>query len=286
MLLSIVIAVHNAEETLVELLESLKNQVDCHEYEVILIDDCSDDRSRDIIGGYDFLFLRQSENKGPAICRNIGANIAKGDVIVFTDSDCRVADDWLEKIEKRFDSNQIDAVMGKLILDPSTYFGDCISALGFPAGGSIGFDKIWRVDEKGCTDSLSTCNCAIRKNVFEEIGGFDETFPYPGGEDTLLAVSLCKKGYRIYYCPEIIVYHAARSKLKDFVRWQYRRGVSSSIFSKKITEKRSFIKLRLWSIKNILSHNKFDKKLPAILLLLTVGYLVQITGYFLGRKEI
>jgi hypothetical protein len=77
--------------------------------------------------------------------------------------------DWLEHIKNRFNDNTVDVVMGKLNLDQSTYLGDSISALGFPAGGSIGFDKI----------------C-----------GFDETFPYPGGEDTLLAVSLRKRGHR------------------------------------------------------------------------------------------
>lgn len=286
MLLSIVIPVHNAEKTLVDLLKSLNKQVVLHDCEVIFVDDNSDDQSRAIIEEYDFLFLPQSKNRGPAVCRNIGTAMAKGDIIVFTDSDCRVGDGWLEHIKNRFNDSNVDAVMGKLILDQSTYLGDAISALGYPAGGSIGFDKIWKVDEKGCTDSLSSCNCAIRKTVLDEIGGFDETFPYPGGEDTLLAVSLRKKGYRIHYCPEIVMYHAARTKIKDFVHWQFRRGISSYFFSKKITEKSSFIKLRLWSIKNILLHNKFDKKLPAIILLLTVGYLSQIAGYFLGNKEL
>ena len=106
--------------------------------------------------------------------------------------------------------------MGKIVLLPSNFLGDSISALGFPAGGSIGFDKIWKVDAKGFTDSLSTCNCAIRKDAFEKIGGFDESFPFPGGEDSLLAYNLRNLNYRIKYCTNIVVYHAARDSFRGF----------------------------------------------------------------------
>ena len=175
--------------------------------------------------------------------------------------------------------------MGRLIISSSTYLGDCISALGFPAGGSIGFDKIWRVDDQGYTTSLSTCNCAIRKNIFEAAGGFDETFPYPGGEDTLLAYALCRNGCRIKYCPDIKVHHAPRTKLKDFIRWQFRRGISSYLFAQKIPVKSDFIKLRIWSIKNIIATYKTDKKIPLILILLLTGYFSQILGYLLTKMN-
>lgn len=69
---------------------------------------------------------------------------------------------------------------------PSNLLGDSISALGFPAGGAIVFDKIWKVNQDGFTDSLSTCNCAVKKDIFQKMGGFDDSFPFPGGEDSFL----------------------------------------------------------------------------------------------------
>jgi GT2 family glycosyltransferase len=188
---------------------------------------------------------------------------------------------WLEIIHKHFSRNDTEVVMGRLVLLPSTFLGDSISCLGFPAGGAIGFDKIWKVDEKGFTNSFSTCNCAIRKDIFWEIRGFDETFPYAGGEDVFLAYTLRKSNYRIKYCSDVLAYHPARDSLRDFINWQFKRGVSSYIFSKKVSNKKDFISLRAWSTKNIIKHYYKDKKFPLILLLLFTSFITQFTGYIL-----
>ena len=179
----------------------------------------------------------------------------------------------------------MDAVMGKVVLMPSTLLGDSISALGFPAGGAIGFDKIWKVDSEGFTNSLSTCNCAIRKNAFEKIGEFDESFPFPGGEDTLLAYDLRKFNYRIKYCPDVVVYHAARNSFRGFLKWQFRRGISSFIFSTKVAKKSSFLSLRIWSTGNILKTYRHHKIFPMVLFMLGIGVFVQFLGFLFAKNK-
>ena len=181
MRLSVIVPAYNAKTTLPKLLDSLTNQ-SCNDFEIIIVDDYSKDNTPQIAQSYPCRLMQLSENRGPAYCRNIGAKNAGGDILVFTDSDCRVDRKWLDNILKHFSENDCDAIMGRLMLMPSTFLGDSISALGFPAGGAIGFDKIWKVDNEGFTDSLSSCNCAVKKEVFQEVGGFDESFPYPGGE--------------------------------------------------------------------------------------------------------
>ncbi|MDH3346846.1 MAG: glycosyltransferase [Desulfobulbaceae bacterium] len=280
MLFSIIIPVYNGEKTLPELLSSLTRQSYKAPFEVLLVDDCSTDNSAEIISQYDnFTLLRAPKNQGPAVCRNMGAARAQGEILVFTDSDCRLDEKWLENIQSYFDAGITEAVMGRLLLPSSTYLGDSISALGFPAGGSLGFEKVWRVDENGYTNSLSTCNCALLKSVFLELGGFDETFPYAGGEDTLLAHDLLNKGYRIKYAPEMIVHHAPRADLSGFISWQFRRGVSSYIFASKITKKSGFVKQRLRGIKNIILNSLCDLKLPLVIVLLILSYATQIFGF-------
>lgn len=281
---SIVIAVHNAEATLPALLNSLSKQT-YKDFEVILVDDASRDHTVRVAQSYDCSVIALSENHGPAYCRNRGAESARGEILAFTDSDCKVEENWLESIGRHFQEGETDAVMGKLKLIPSNYLGGAISALGFPAGGSVGYDKIWRVDERGYTNSLSTCNCAIKRDVFWTIDGFDESFPYPGGEDTLLAYQLREAGYRIKYCSDVLVYHPARDSLGDFVKWQFKRGISSFLFSKKISKKADFISLRIWSTRNILSTYIGDRKFPLILFLLCTGYLVQAMGFLIGRNR-
>ncbi|MDP2647301.1 MAG: hypothetical protein Q8P24_20400, partial [Desulfobacterales bacterium] len=206
-------------------------------------------------------------------------------ILAFTDSDCIAGNNWLENIQRHFSEDDTEAIMGKVALLPSTFLGDSISALGFPAGGAIGFDKIWRVDPKGFTDSLSCCNCAIKKDIFLEIGGFDGYFPYAGGEDSLLAYKIRKLNYRIKYCPDVLVYHGARDSFRDFVRWQFRRGVSSFIFSTRVSDKVNFLSLRIWSTGNILKTYYRNKKFPLVLFLLGTSVLVQSIGFFFAKHN-
>jgi len=281
---SVIVPAYNAEATLPALLDSLSNQ-SYNDFEVIVIDDSSGDKTPQIARSYPCKLITLPENRGPAYCRNIGVKNARGEILVFTDSDCRVDPNWLTNINNYFSLNDIEAIMGRLVLMPSSLLGDSISALGFPAGGTIGFDRIWKVDQNGFTDSLSTCNCAVKQNVFRTVGGFDESFPFPGGEDTLFAFNLRKRDYRIKYCPDVLVHHGSRDSLTDFVKWQFKRGFSSYIFSSKVSGKKKFLTLRLWSTGNILRHYYNDRKFPLIVMLLSTSFLVQFAGFLYGRHK-
>lgn len=277
MKISIIVPAFNAQQTLPELLESIFIQT-YKNFELIVVDDGSTDTTATIAHSAPCKLIRLQENHGPAYCRNLGVRNAAGDLIAFTDSDCRLSPDWLANMKRHFGSNDFQALMGKLILLPSSTLGNSISALGFPAGGSVGFDKIWKVDAKGFTNSLSTCNCAVKKETFDRIGGFDESFPYPGGEDSLLAYRLNQFGYKIKYCKDVIAYHPARNSLQGFFKWHFRRGISSYIFSKKVDRKKDFLLLRIRSTVNIIRHNCLDYKFPLIFLLLCSSYLTQLVG--------
>jgi len=282
MKISIIIPAFNAQKTLPGLLESISKQT-YKNFELIIVDDASTDDTARIANSAHCKLIRLQENHGPAYCRNLGVRNASGDLIAFTDSDCRINPEWLAIMNRHFRGNDFQALMGKLILLPSSVLGNSISALGFPAGGSVGFDKIWRVDENGFTNSLSTCNCAVKKDTFDRIGGFDESFPFPGGEDSLLAYRLNQSGHKIKYCNDVIAYHHARESLQGFFKWQFRRGISSYIFAKKVDHKKGFLLLRIWSTLNIIRHNCLDYKFPIVFLLLCSSYLAQILGSLSAR---
>ena len=282
MKLSVIVPTYNAETTLPGLLDSISGQI-YEDFELIVVDDCSTDNSSSIVQEYPCTLIQSEKNRGPAYCRNRGAQKAQGDILVFTDSDCIVDRNWLDNIQRHFSQNSADAIMGRLVIKPSTFLGDSISALGFPAGGCIGFDKVWKIDHNGYTDSLSSCNCAIRRDVFLKIGGFDETFPFPGGEDSLLAYHLRRLNYRIGYCPDVLAYHAARDSLGEFFKWQFQRGMSSFIFSKKVSSKKNFLSLRIWSTRNIIRCYFADKKFPLVLFLLCTSFFVQFIGFLSAR---
>jgi len=282
--LSVIVPAYNAEKCLPQLLSALSAQT-YNDFEVIIVDDGSTDQTASLAARSGFSLVKTDGNRGPAHARNVGAAASRGSFLVFTDADCMPQPDWMEAVARRLADEKVDALMGRVVLEESNWLGNTISSLGFPAGGKVGFDKIWKVDAAGNTTSFSTCNCAVRKEVFGTVGGFDESFPYPGGEDSLLARNIVAAGSRIRYCPRAVVHHAARSDFVEFLRWQFKRGISSYIFSKKVTEKNSFLKLRLWSAGNVLAYGIKQRNLLAVACFLALSYLVQFAGLLFARYD-
>jgi len=175
--------------------------------------------------------------------------------------------------------------MGNIKIPKSTFLGDSISALGFPGGGSVGFDKIWRVDAEGYTNHITSCNFAAQREIFHKYGMFDESFPFPGGEDPELSYRWTRKGVKIKYCPDIIVYHKPRKNLKSFIRWMIIRGRSSYLFKQKVDEVGSFIGLRIWSTKNIIKKFAFTPNIILILPLILLSFALQYWGLVLQAAK-
>ena len=95
---SIIIPVYNVEKYIKKCLDSVVNQT-VKDYEVILINDGSTDNSMEIAKKYSFKIINQ-KNQGQSAARNHGIKEAKGDYIVFLDSDDTIEKDYLEKIEE------------------------------------------------------------------------------------------------------------------------------------------------------------------------------------------
>lgn len=101
---SVIIPVYNAENYIANTLDSVLNQT-YQDFEIILVDDCSNDLSEVIIASYQklnekIIYHRQSVNQGAAVARNLALRLAKGRYVAFLDSD----DVWCEaKLEKQIE---------------------------------------------------------------------------------------------------------------------------------------------------------------------------------------
>lgn len=282
---SVVIPAYNDAKRLRQTLRSLQNQ-SFKDFETIVVDDCSADDSFLVAKHAGVKALRQKRNGGPAKARNRGIYEAQGSIIAFTDSDAVVTNDWIERIVEHFrKSPKVGVLMGNTKIKPAGYIGDSISELGFPGGANAGFENMWRVDERGFTDHITSCNFAARKAVFDRYGCFDESFPLAGGEDPELSYRLVKNGVKIKYCPDILVYHDARTSLWSFWKWNVYRGRSNHHFKQRVKRIGGFIRLRLWSTKNILRKNLFNLKLPMIFFLLVLSFIGQQYGYWIERRK-
>ncbi len=225
----------------------------------------------------DVSLLSIPATRGLGYNRNRALEAAQGDTVVFVDDDCWPADDWLPQLLAPLDDPTVHAVMGNVRIRPSTFLGDSISALGFPAGGSTGFAVMFPVDDQGFTTHISTLNCALRDETFTRVGPFDESLIF-GGEDGELSHRISSAGLRVKFQPTALVEHDARSSLPEFGRWFFRRGRAACQFSRRVPAGGT-IGRRLASYKTILWLHRSDPKIVAIVPLLGASIALQQAGF-------
>lgn len=215
--------------------------------------------------------------RGLAYNRNRVIEAAQGEVLVWTDDDCLPQPGWLESLLSALDTPSISAAAGTILIPPSGFVGDSISALGFPAGGSAGFATMFPVHEDGTTDNLPSGNCAIRASVVRELGGFDESMTL-GGEDTEFSYRLRQAGHRVLYCPDATVVHPARTSVAEFCGWSYRRGRAKKQFARKVPVG-GYVGNRFASYGRILKMNATSPKIVLVAPLLGLNLVLQLAGF-------
>ncbi len=228
--ISVVIPTYNRQPFLQKCLESLLNQsYPSSKYEIIIVDDCSKDMTHNCVKLFmerpnapRIVYLSRQNNKGPAAARNLGVNNAKGGIIAFIDDDCIASLDWLECIVAVFSEKPDISVCGT----PCYSTEDIHSADLKPA------EEKYLQFEYAPLSIISTNNCALYKNVFDKIGGFDELFNY-GGEDPDLVYRLLKSGYKVYKTSKLIVFHHPKTGFREMARQSYIFSFTDSLVLKK-----------------------------------------------------
>lgn len=282
--ISVVIPAYNSGNFIENVLNSIEKQK-FRDFELIVVDDCSTDNTWTLLQDFsegssvNVRLIKNEINRGPAASRNFGIKSADGEIIALTDSDCILRDNWLGMIDGEFKDPSIDIVMGKVTIPKSTFLGDSIAALGFPAGGSLGFENMWQVSKDGFTIQIVTCNCALRGDIFKKAGFFDETFPSQFGEDTEFSQRLLRNGIKIKYSPNVVIIHQPRTSVISFFKWALNRGRGRYYLKKKVNMK-NFTRLRLWSTMNMIKKYYKDIKFPLIMLLFLLLVVLQELGYY------
>ena len=284
--ISVVVPSYNPrQEDLERLYQSLVAQT-YGDFEVIIVDDGSDDCSYALLDNPRFRVIRRDKNCGPAACRNAGVEAAASDAVFFTDTDCALAPETLAVAVSLIPHE--DAIMGDTVTRVETCFGKAVALLGFPGGGVLGFDRVWRVQPDGYTNSFSSCNLVFKRAAFNALGRFNETFPVAGGEDTVLARKMIEEGYRIRYSSEQVVYHVEKSSLTAFIKWQITRGRGNYYIRQHVGSVRGYLWLRVWTFKNSLV-KAGPLYAPLVLALILLSVYFQTKGYRLekrGRRDV
>ena len=226
LLVSVIIVNHNGRDFVDDCLTSVLNSNYPH-FDVIFVDNASTDGSlrhvKEKFGGDSRLrFVENSASLGPAVGRNRGAKIAKSKYLIFLDNDTKVDPDWINELTKVLENdNSIGAAQAKLLrmgTDEYDCAGDYLGPLGFLIERARGAKDEGQFDY--ITDILSAKSVAsiIRKDIFDKIGNFDESY-YMYLEETDLSWRVWLSGHRVVFVPNSIVYHAFNTPRKDFKRY-------------------------------------------------------------------
>lgn len=178
MILSIIIPTYNEEEYLPVLLDSIKEQ-SFTDYEIIVADANSTDRTREIAESYGCIVV---DGGLPGVGRNNGAKVAKGEYLLFLDSDLKLTDDYLRDVIYEFRMERAGiAITQMLPLSKKTedkIFHDLANRF------MVSVEKI-KPHGAGCYGIIA------KKSLHDECGGFDESLTF--GEDTDYIERLAEK---------------------------------------------------------------------------------------------
>ncbi len=222
--ISVVVPTYNRAELLRECLKALTNQ-DYSGCEIIVVDDGSTDGTREMVAA-EFPRVRYlwQANRGPAAARNTGIRAGTGEIVAFTDDDCVPPPDWLSQLAAGYARHPDVAGVGSYLDPPDealagnaiAQFEYYLSHVVYAAGDREylgGFEC-----PAGGTNSMS-----YQRSILEELGGFDESFPYAAGEDTELKWRVCQAGHRLLYVPSRVI-HLRPYTWEAFRRQQITHG--------------------------------------------------------------
>ena len=171
---------------------------------------------------------------GPAEKRDLALKYAKGEILAFLDDDAFPTRNWLKKAIANFREPKVAAVGGPAQTPASDGVLQKVSGAVFESylGGGGTRNRYLSIGKKKEVDDWPTVNLLVRKDVFEQVGGFDNTF-WPG-EDTKLCLDILNAGYKIIYDPKAIVFHHRRSDLvkhfKQIGNYALHRGYFAKIY--------------------------------------------------------
>lgn len=263
---SVVVASYNGGKTLPACLTSLE-RLNYPNYEVILVDDGSKDDTQQIVARYlmeledrtqlnvtspaltskpptlavssrpRFRCIRQI-NLGLSVARNTGINASEGEIIAFTDSDCRADEDWLHYLVGDLIRGDFTGIGGHNFLPPED--GWIPAAVMASPGGPAHVMLTDRLAEH-----IPGCNMAFYKWALDEISGFDPIYR-KAGDDVDVCWRLQQRGYEIGFSPTGFVWHYRRATVNAYLKQQRGYGEAEALLVRKHPEYFNDIGSSIW----------------------------------------
>lgn len=225
---SVVVASYNADRTLATCLESLE-RLNYPDYEIILVDDGSTDTTAQIAAHHPRVrFIQHDRNRGLSVARNTGIAVAEGEIVAFTDADCRADEDWLYYLVGELITSACAAIGGPNLLPPED------SAVAAAVMVSPGGPAHVMLDDRRA-EHIPGCNMAFYKWALALVGGFDPIFR-KAGDDVDICWRLQQAGIVIGFSPAAFVWHFRRSTVGAYLKQQRGYGEAEALLVRKHPE--------------------------------------------------
>jgi cellulose synthase/poly-beta-1,6-N-acetylglucosamine synthase-like glycosyltransferase len=228
-IVSVIIPVYNGEKTIRKCIETVLDQdYPKNKYEVLVIDNNSNDSSAEVIKKYPVKYLFENIKSSYA-ARNKGIKNAKGNIFAFIDADCVADKKWLKIGIQGFESENIGCVAGEIKgYKPENYIEQYLT------------DKKELSQEKTLNDSFlpypKTANTFYLKKISEKIGLFEEKWESAGDADLAWRMQL-ETDFKINFVKDAIVYHRHRSTVWSMFKQCLKWGIGSVLLYKKYRNK-------------------------------------------------
>ncbi len=229
-LFSFVIPVYNRPDELRELFASLALQDAGTPFEVLVVEDGSEQDAREVVEEYrGKLEIRyfSKANTGPGDSRNFGMQRAKGGYFLLVDSDCILPPDYLKNLQEALRAEPMDCFGGPDSAHPS--FSAMQQAISYTMTSALTTGGLRGSAKKRDAFQPRSFNMGLTREAFLESGGFGDIHP---GEDPDLSLRLRKLGYRLGYYPKVVVYHKRRIDFRSFFRQVHKFGLARPILNR------------------------------------------------------
>ncbi|HHY22523.1 MAG TPA: glycosyltransferase [Bacilli bacterium] len=273
-LVSVIFPVKNEGKHIKNTIDSLRKCKTNHQYEMIVVDDASNDGCCDYLreNKEDDVTLVSVGGVGAAMARNVGADHAKGDYYIFCDAHLFFEDYWIDRLLEPIENGFADATNPGIgdVANPSN--------VGYGYSWTSTLEPRWNTGKRELflSPHLAGGCLAISKKAFDDIGGFERGFKVWGREDEEISLKLWLFGYKCAVVPSVKVLHVFRSDSPPFViTWdQVNYNLMRMAYS-------HFNEERIEKCKKIIKHSKPEKIVSDVL---QSNVLEQRKAYFAKRK--
>ena len=226
--ISVVVCTHNGGHTLRACLQSLL-ALNYPDFEILVIDDGSRDMTAAVAKSFERACYHFQEHAGLSVARNLGARLATGSIVAYTDDDCIAHPDWLTHLSHAFADETVVAAGGPNIPPAARNRIEHVvaAAPGAPA-------QVLLNDTEA--EHLPGCNLAIRKGALDRIGGFCAEF-MTAGDDVDVCWRMRENGGRLLFVPGAMVWHHRRFSIRAYLTQQFGYGQAEALLMKKHPER-------------------------------------------------